>query len=431
MSVPNNAIIRRLAQLAKKWDKFAAQPELKVGVWSVAKDELDMIEAFYEVEKTEEGKTKDIILKFSSPYTSHAQYTKTLLQELDKVIKESEEDLENAGLNIQDWTPVKANNFHPGLFLKNLEAFQQFLDIDGNVVAYLSPERNNNIAAWVDWLHKLSLIGAEQVKVMLIQTDDHPVFDGVLKNQPKTFNKLIPDLNMDAAMTELAAQGNPSDPGTQFRQLYVAMMQAAGKSDLKGTKSLANRALILTRRHGMIMMEATVHLVLGGVLLSHKKTKKALVSYDTAIQVLEKEKTDPDTAKQQMVIAYLSKGMALFVNKGYELAAEVYAKAALLAKKVGNDFLAMDAWRMAGTSYAKVGYHKDAKDAYSKAVKVGMQLEAKDRRQTTMPLAAMELFLLESPKGRIALNEQMISAIGKDWQQLGDIKNHVEKTQPQ
>ena len=236
MSVPNNAIIRRLSQLAKKWDKFAAQPELKVGVWSVAKDEFEMIEAFYEVEKTEEGKTKDIILKFSSPYTSHAQYTKELLQELDKVIKESEEELKGAGLDIQDWVPVKANNFHPGLLLKNLEAFQQFLDIDGNVVAYLSPERNNNIAAWVDWLNKLSIIGAEQVKIMLVQSDDHPVFDGLLKNQPKIFNKLIPDLNMDAAMTELAAQGNPSDPGTQFRQLYVAMMQAAGKSDLKGNK---------------------------------------------------------------------------------------------------------------------------------------------------------------------------------------------------
>ena len=155
------------------------------------------------------------------------------------------------------------------------------------------------------------------------------------------------------------------------------------------------------------------------------------MSYDTAIQVLGKEKTDPDTARQQMAIAYLSKGMALFVNKAYELAAEVYTKAALLAKKVGNDFLAMDAWRMAGTCFAKVSYAKDAKDCYSKAVKVGMQLEAKDRRQTTMPLAAMELFLLESPKGRIALNEQMTAAIGKDWQQLGDIKNHVEKTQPQ
>ncbi len=427
MSVPNNAIIRRLGQLAKQWDEFSSAPDLKAGIWSVVKDEFEMIEAFYEVEKTEEGKTKDIILKFSTPYSSHAQYTKSLIQEFNRILVESEEQLESAGLHLLDWKPIKANNYHPGVFVKNLEAFQKFLDIDGNVVAYLSPERNNNIAAWVDWLIKLSMISAEKVKIMLVQSEEHPVFESLFSKESKSFYKLIPNLHMQAAMTELAAQGNPSDPGTQFRQLYVAMMQAAGEGDLKATKSLANRALILTRRHVMIFMEATVHLVLGGVYLTNKKAKEALSSYDTAIKVLENEKTDPKLAKQQMVMAYLSKGMALFVNKAYDLASSVYEKAALLAKQVENNFLAMDAWRMAGVCHAKASHSKDAKDCYGRAVKVGMQLEENDRRQTTMPSAAMELFLLETPKGRIELNELMNSAIGKDWQELADINRHLKK----
>jgi len=427
MSVPHNAISRRLVQLAKKWDKFSSVPEVKTGVWSLGRDEFDMIEAFYEVEKTEEGKSKDIIVKFAAAYSSHAQYTKLLLQEFNTIFKESEEQILEAGLDIQDWKPVKANNFHPGLLLKTLEAFQQFLDIDGNVVAYLSPAQNNNIAAWIDWLLKLSSVPAEKVKIMLVQSEEHPVFENLFATEAASFQKLIPDLNMAAALTELASKGNPSDPGTQFRQLYVAMMQAAGEADLKGTKSLANRALVVARKHAMILMEATVHLVLGGVYLTHKKTKEALMAYDSAIKVLESEKTDRKLAKQQMVMAHLSKGMALYINKAYEMGASVYGEAALLAKEVENNFLAMDAWRMAGVCHAKASHSKDAKDCFARAVKVGMQLEEKDRRQTTMPAAAMELFLLESPNGRIELNERMKSAIGKDWQELADINQHVKK----
>lgn len=430
MSAQNNAITRRLDRLAKQWDSEASASEVKVGVWSVTRDELQMIEAFYEVEKTEEGKTQDLFLKFEAPYINHDQYTKSLLQEFDKMLKDSNEDLVNAGLSPENWVPLKANNFHPGLFAKNLEAFQQFLGVEGNVVAYLSPAQNNNIEAWTDWMEKWSMISFEGVKIMLLQSEEYPVFEKLISFNPKAHRRLIPNLNMASAMTELAAQGNPSDPGTQFRQLYVAMMQAAGESDLKSTKSLANRALVLAKKHGMILMEATVHLVLGGVYLSNKKKKEALISYDTAIEVLKKEKTDPQIAKQQMVIAYLSKGMALFVNKAFELAAQVYEEAAILAKKVDNKFLALDSWRMAGTCHGKASHNQNAKACYGKSIKVGMQLEQKERRQTTMPSAAMELFLLESSSSRIELNELMNTAVGSDWKELSDIKEQMANNRP-
>jgi len=413
--------------MTKQWNKFSTNPKTKTAIWSVQKDEFKMMEAFYEVEKRAEGKTSDLFLKFDAPYTNHNDYTKRLIQEFNQLLKVSEKDFKAADIDIANWQNLKSNNFHPGLFAKTLESFNEFIDIDGNIVAYLSPQKNANIPAWTDWIDKLNSVDFFNVKIMLIEMVHYPVFDGLLSNNKTECVRLIPALNMDQAMTELAAQGNPSDPGTKFRQLYVVMMQAAGEGDLKETKALAKQALIHTRRYGMVFMEATVYLILGGVYISHKKKKEAIGHYDQAIALLEQDKTNPKLAKQQIVMAHLSKGMALFINKQYELATSVYEKAALGAKSIDNNFLAMDAWRMTGTCYNKISYSKDAKASFQKAVKVGMQIDEKNRRQTTMPLAAMELFLLETPKGRIKLNEDMKNAIGKDWQELADIKNHLEK----
>ena len=322
----HNAIIQRLDRLAMLWQEFAADPDARICRWLVEVDEYPMMDAFYEFEASEGGNLSDVFLRFDQTFEEGKKYGHQLREAFIAMIEADRELLkEEEGIEIA-WRPGRPAIVAHNSLLFNIalsEFAEQQEEIEDLIVAYLSPEDITDIGLWINWMSESLEAGIPaNVRWMIVDTTASPVFDVLVQRFPNQVKTISPNLDMDGAMTQLAAVGNPTEPGVQYRIAYVALTQAAGKDKWEDVYQYAAEALQLARQYHWPHLEIAVHMAVGGAELGKQKREQALQTYqraeETGKQALDKK--DDDLYRIMLVQAYFGQGSALIALGNYESA---------------------------------------------------------------------------------------------------------------
>jgi len=419
-----NAITRRLDRLVEMWEAFREESGALLCRWLVAADEYSMVEAFYEREASEGGLTPDVFLRFDTPFKDMHSYGGALRQAFIGMVEEDRELLQEEGIDLA-WQAGAAPQAQHNSQLLSLEmaAFaRQNPLVEDLMVAYLSPGTNEDVYAWVEWLMDAVAAGAPpNVRWMVVDTLAHPIFDQLAELYPQKVKTIRPELDMPAAMRELAAAGNPAEPGVQYRMAFVALTQAVGKQNWTAIEQHAKEALHIARENQWPHLMSSIHITVGNAEMSAGKNEEALMSYRKAEAVSEQAwKAGDAVCGKLLVQALFGQGAVYIAQQQHEQAAKIYAKTGQLAEEIKDLHYAMEAWRMAGYAHEWDKWWDDARQAYEKALAAGMQLDESMRPHTTLPYIGDALIRAclksgHSPRAT-EVEHLMQQEIGDDWQ---------------
>lgn len=417
-----NPIARRYDQLVEHWLTFTENSEARICRWLIAEDELRMIDGFYKVQATEHNQTGDLFLKFSVPFTNIASYGPALCKELLRQIQALKEATDEE--DIKQWQPILSHTHASDIlpFLSNLGAFAHTLNLtQGYLVAYLAPKDIDDIKQWAQWLLHAAHTGIPQkVRIMVIDACYSPVLESVAKYYLRQVASITPNLQMGAAVNELASAGDPANPGVQFRKAFVHLTQAIGRKDMAMVEQMATKALKIAGHNQWHQMKVTVHMARGAAYLGDQQFEKAFQVYGEARKVAEQAYAAGDPASGKLAVtAIFSQGAAMVAAKNCTVAAEVYGHAVPYAKKTEDYYNLMEAWRMAGFCYQQLHDEQNAWHCYWQALEVAPQLDEKLRPNSTLPYVGQALLELAPKVEReemiLLIRDRMIFLVGDDW----------------
>lgn len=424
MSSQNNAVTQRLEKVAALWQEFSCHDTYKVCRWLIEPDEEDLLMAFVKVENANEALTNDLFVRFRAPFLAPETYTQGLMNNLLSEWELYRKHMQPKGMPAS--APPKAVHvLNPGFFLEHFDAFaRQFSEFKGLAVAFLSPDEVHDESLWEKWLYGvLDSKMPSGVRIMLLDRSKRPVFDRLTTSFPQLVCTIRPQLDMEAAMRELAATGDPKHPGVQYRKLFVELTQQASKGNLEEMKRIGEAAVCIAFREQWMYLQVAVFMAMANGYLGGKKEKEANEVYDKAIQVAEPAWKEGDAlAGKLLAQTLLCKGSVYFGQKDYAAAGKLYRNATQPANSVKDDMLEMEAWRLAGLCEDMNGEQKEAWTCYSNALDAGSKLDDAVRPHSTLPYLGQAMIRLAEKRGSFqeeqTVRQKMVAWCGSDWQKI-------------
>jgi len=426
----DNPIVKRQKQLTGQWLDFTRLPDARLCRWLLAPDELGMLSAFYKLQNSEGNDTGDLFLKLSTPFIDSSSYAFDLLQELHEKIQALQLEVEENDLAVKQWRPLphlpgSSSVLH---LLSTLGNFAQCLHLPERFLAiYLQPQAIKNIHAWSDWLVQVLQLGIPNgVRWMLTEEKEKPSLEVIAHYFPKQVVSITADLKMGAAVNELAAVGDPSNPGVQFRQAFVKMTQAVGKQDLALVELTAKKAFKIADTNQWPHMKVAVNMAKGGAYLGKQQHEQAYQIYGEAYQHASKAYQEGDQPSGKLsVTALFSQGAAMLGAGKYDIAVQSYTRAVPYAYEAKDYYNLMEAWRMAGYCYMQLEEDESAWEAYWQALEAGTQLDEDIRTNSTLPYVGKELLKLAQKAGKIDhyhhIQDRMEVLLGQDWNEKATV----------
>jgi len=419
-----NVITQRLDILNARYEEFRDNPDAKICLWLIQRDEMPMLEAFFNFENTEHGNFPDLFLRFESAFEKAEQYQRALFNEFQNFLQQEKEALENDGMDLSFLARL---DFRQTSFLPALSAFGQAVPDfqDGNVVAWLSPEYVTDYTIWENWLvESLERGFPPKVRLMLACTAAEHTFSSLRATFPKAFVTIVPHLDMPAAIRQLAASGDRNDPGTQFRVHFVEMGQAASSGNFEKMQSEGLKAVNIAQQQlGWEHLEVAAYVAMGNAMLREKSR------HSESLQFFEKACQSGNRAVQSgnpvgavvLCQAMFAKGVAYLNVKEFGSAAQVYESIVPVSKEVKNGaFQTMEAWRMAGYCHEQGRQAQHAWDCNLAAFHTAEDLDEQIRTNSTLPYIGQALIRLSETLGKHQqlpqIRQKLETWVGPNWE---------------
>ncbi|MGF7212417.1 hypothetical protein GGE65_007044 [Skermanella aerolata] len=425
MGVPKNAIERRVDRVAKLWNAFAADPDLRLLCWSCDRDERRVIDIFVALESEEAAQTPDAFIRLTSPFEHASSYAPALLEELATQYAQSREGLAEAGVPA-DWrVPEPVSDEAAGRrLLRAARSFHHcYRDRMDRLVLMLVPDRIDDPAGWLDWLARLAVADVPaSVRIMVTDPSEAPMLAERLEQEAAERAVVVaPGLDMPAALDELARSEGEDGPAKQFRIAFVSLGTAAGKGNLKAAQRAAQTALGIARRERWIDQEVVVHMALGGARIGAKALGPAADSYREAILAARRARQarHPVAGKLELVAA-MGLGSALVAAATWPEAARVYEAAAPIAAAAKDAVMGLEAWRMAAWCHEQAGNDREAWRCALKALDAGEALPEPMRATSTLPWVGDTLLRLLDRHYRdgdhaAVVRRRLETLLGPEW----------------
>ncbi|MCB0522705.1 MAG: hypothetical protein H6577_13815 [Lewinellaceae bacterium] len=418
-SEPPNPIQQRLYRLQQSWFQFTAYPDAKLCRWMLHEDEVRMLYGFVDTTIQEDSDVPDLIYTLQADFTDLQTYSESLVEELFHLMESDREAMAEEGLAV-DWQPAPPaqqpyNRRNEAIhFLGNFANFAQALEANTNIVAFLDPPDKST--GFEKWLFDAIEAGIpDNIKLMVYEVETSNFFERLASKYLQQVISLKPDLDMPSAIRQLAAAGNPSDPGVQFRRAFVDLSQAAAKKDIAAVRKLQSAPLAIAREQNWPHLEVAVHSVSASAFLGINDFPEALRCYDTALLVSKQAQAQGNEMGATLAVQSLfNKGSICIAKKDYTTAAGHYQEAALLAETAGDHFQAMEGRRMEGFCLLQSGNRNGAYEAGISGLGFAEQLDEQTRHHSTLPYLGQMLVDLAYKMGR-----------KQDYYELGEKMNHL------
>jgi tetratricopeptide (TPR) repeat protein len=412
-----NAITQRLDKLSTLWQQFLSMPHARVCHWLINEDESSMMDAFVGTE-SEDG--SDFFFELNTPFAKSDSHGQQLSNELSELIEGIRPALQDEGFTINWFSKHDYDRRNPALgFVHNINALPYGFDTEGVFVFCLKPTTITK--DYEPWL--MDAIEAQldpRVRFLVIDKKENLVLDKLAKKYVGIVHTIQPELDMPAAMRQLAASGNPADPGVKYRKAFVELTQAAGRLDMTAVNRLAVLPLSIATENNWMPMQVAILAVKGNTLLNVKQYNEALQVYDQGYHLAAAGYAQGDEVGGTLTIQLLFSKATVFLSmKNFKEAADTYNQAAKRSEALKDYYQVMEAHRMEGFSYQQMSKPYEAWDAYQLAMACAEQLDTMTLENSTFPYVGQALMDLAQKLGKkqeyFDIDNKMTDYIGKDW----------------
>lgn len=395
----SNPIQQRMDLLVEKWAAVVARPGVSV-VRILARDnEKDMVNTFYTYLLGVDTGNHDIPVIFESIYHYDEQYTTALLAELEGVLhvwnnaSKAQLRFETEPIRWEpDYNLVQKDN--PAFrFVANMNRLAAHLNLaeECYLVAALRVTFTQ-AKSFTNWLSHALRAGIDaKFKIVVDDSVADPFYAKLANQYPEQIATLQPELDMDQAMQQIAAMGNPNDPGVQYRQAFVRLTQAIEKRKEKEAEKHAASCLQIAIGNlkvnpYWIGQVIAVYAALANDQIGYKNYSKAIGYSTLGVQAAEKARAlikDAYICRKFIAQAVMLRGSLYTVTKAWEKAVEDFTAAAEHYTGTQDYIMALEAFRMAGFVNYKSGNADAAARALAAAIRMGKQLPPHTIRFTT------------------------------------------------
>lgn len=356
----SNPIQQRIESVCEQWEDAKKFKSARIVRIQCQPDEHDMVDTFYIYMIGMDTPVMDISFHFDSICRDVNTYSMDLLKELDELISiwnnsEKEKGITHFDINWKANFNINDKKNPALLFVANFNKLADVLDLNDNLfsVAILkSPTSQEQIK----WLKSALDAGiSEKVKILIYDSIDDPAYNQFCFSNPLQTTTIALNLNMDKAMEQAAAMGDPKDPATPYRQAFMKMMNAMAKNKETETELHANTCLNIATKNTerdpyWTVQIIVILLMLGNDKLKYKKKSEALDYANHAVKLAGETKGALDDKAEQALSAQalMFRATLLFTNGDYVNSFKDYQTCFSIYSLQNNFHLAVESCRMAG-----------------------------------------------------------------------------------
>jgi tetratricopeptide (TPR) repeat protein len=429
----SNPIQQRMDLLVEKWEVVVAQPGVNMVRIHAEDNEKDMVAAFYTYLLGVDTPNRDIPVIFESIYHEDEQYSRSLLKELGDML----DIWNNANADALAVKPQKVNwavdyklikkDNAAALFIENLNRFAAYLALPKgvNLVAALRVSFVNT-QAFTHWLGQALEAGmAPQVKIVFDDTVGRPFYNRFADKHAGQVITLHPKLDMDNAMQQVAAMGNPNDITVQYRQAFVRLTQAIEKRKEKEAEQHAAACIDIAtsnipKNNYWVGQILAVYAALANDQVGYRNFKKAIVYATQGVEAAKKTselRMDEFVCCKFMGQALMLRASLYTADKQWEKSITDFTLAMEYYIQTNDVILAMEAGRMTGYCNRKFGNIDAACAAWVQALQLSRRIPVHMVKYTTFAGVLEELIGVNHEKfmSREAVEEIAMHVYGNEW----------------
>lgn len=428
----SNPVHVRIDKLVQDWNDTRSPEKVRIVRMLHRKSEEHMVDAFCTYLLSEDCDNLDIPILFESDLRSLGDFSVDLLRELHGMVA-----VWNLGKlpdgSQNDPIPWKPD-FHLGgsdnpaeTFVLNFNRLAEVLDLPTGVflVGILSADSHypKRLELWVEKALQAGL--HEQIRLLILDTTERRKYDRLAAENQQEVAVLLPNLNMEGMMAQVAAMGDPTDPVVQYRKALVALSEAVGKRDKEGVSKSSKECLDIAFEqsekdalwYGQVLV---VYTILCNDQLGYKDWEKALDFATKGVSEMREAFTrfpEPFIGQKFLAQAVMTRGSVYVANSEWSNAATDYGEAADLYAKAFDQILTIEAFRMQGFCWRKAKRFQEALEALALGFEYGQTLSHELLPFTTF-LGLVQLLLKarhEKLVPRKDVNAFMLKVFGEDW----------------
>jgi len=430
----NNPIQERVDQLLLKWTLAINTPNVKIVRILAEEDEEEMLSAYYEYMLAIDTNQKDFVLVLSSPFSSPEEYGKLLLEELEEEISHWNEAKIPEGLKFETitWKPdytLGSPINHAQLFIKNMNAFANYMDSEKKIKISivlrieLVSEKDAN-----QWFSQLLENNLEQHLIIGIDdTTQFPIFNDLAKNYPEEVYTIFPEFNMDEAIEQMAALGDPTSEDNSYRANLIKLMNGVKARNEKKVQNAAKACLdiamkALKKDINWLGQIVTVYTILYNDQVGYKNYDEAIYFADKAVEaaLLSKDVMDPEMSYRLIGQTHLGRGTLHNLKKNRDEAYTNY-KTAADAYSQCNDFLMQcESLRLSGWMADKLYEKELATQHYLEAYHLKKKIPEDVIKTSAFPLIIKQLMNSSERQKHLTdtqMNDDLIPIFGEEWRE--------------
>ncbi len=422
-----NPIQLELFKIDKQWQQIIRKhPSENLFIGLGERHEVNLFEAYFKYQLTEESKTNDMFLLHYQEFKSADDYGKSLVKEWQEIFQLWQKDT-GAGMI---WDVDHADNsqkydtdaYLPITALVQLCKLYPELKFK-KIYIQLAPTTIHNIEALSQWINECSscITALQQDNIKLVYTEHH-VYRTLKKLKQGTEFRL--NIDVSQLMQNAAAHSNrdKSDPESDYQQQILVASNYLSKGKHEQANAVLERAIMIAQKQGLHEAVVAARIMLAQSLAVKNKKNEARQQYELALA-----RAGENTLLSAHI--HMSYGSFLLAHSGKDEAKTYFEKAVKIAEIIPNDFIAMECTRLLGQlSENKLSGSAKAMEYYLKCLVIAKKMPLEKRRQSSMAYTALIMLKKygeESPEGR-KLDLEMQEDFGDDWKTAAEIpKNHA------
>lgn len=444
----NNPIQQRMEEFELKYLTLRYTTSYNYLIMRTAQRDWDMLETFYDYMLGLDNEVEDVVMVFESPLYQEQTYSKALVEELFGLVflwnfSEKPQGIED---NYVDWEmdlSLESKKNVAALFVANINAFSEVVELeeDSNIVCILRYQ-NSSPKAMLHWLKDLAQLELHpRVHIVISDTFETPVFNALKTYAPNSTQILAHHFELDQAIKEIAAMGDPEAPDTQYRYHLMQLFEGISKKREKEIRKHAKICLDIAVRNAASddnwqVQKMIVYSALATFEYGEKQFQRSM---DYLNQGLEAVEAVVGILPDEMVYRLLGQGFLFRGNLYLLLKKEGMAKHDFVQGEVYyarcQDYLMqIEALRLIAKTGANVGDTSLRYEALSKGVRLGVKLNATLVQGSTYPLLVREV--LASRYQRFIsdreLDEIIKPLLGEQWRiKTKSVKHIIKKNKIQ
>lgn len=426
----SNPIQQRIDLICEKWEDAKIYKDARIVRIVCQADEEEMVDTFYTYMIGTDTPIADIAFHFEASCGDLKQFGTLLLTELEEIMdiwnnSQKDDRIDYVPVNWKPNDSLQKDKNTAAMFVDNFNRLAKELKLPEGLFAvaiFKGALKDKNFIAWLQDAVKLRI--SPKVKFLIHDTVTDPRFAGVASALPPTMAAIPLNLNMPKAMEQVAAMGDPKDPGTTYRMVFMKMINAMGAQDESEAEKYGRECITmatenLSKDPYWIMQVVVVNIALGNDKIRYKKKKETLDFADKAVEAATASK---EYFENSVTASMLSQGLmfratVLFMHGNWNEAYSDFSTAFKIYYKGGNISLAIEASRMAGQSAFKASQQTKGIKILVEGARLGKNIDPEIARGSTY-LGLLELLLQSNYMSFISpreLDEIARRIYGPDW----------------